>query len=226
MSAPLPRLSKAEIDWLYNHSCKAHNHRYSEHYNCYLKEQSLREKIGFLDIETSGLNANYGICVCWCIKPLGEKEIIKDIVSSADLRDAARLDKRVVESCIKTMRQFDRIVGHYSSRFDIPFLRTRALVHKVDFPFYKEICHTDVWLMARRLLKLNSNRQGTIAQAIQGTNIKTSITPRHWMALWQTNEAGHKSRQYILDHCERDVKQLEKNYITLVRFTRQTNTSI
>ena len=59
MIAPVHRLKKIEIVWLAKHKCK-HGHTYLEHYNCYLKEMPdgrIQEKVGFLDIETTGLDA-------------------------------------------------------------------------------------------------------------------------------------------------------------------------
>ena len=66
MSVPLHRLKKQELVWLATHRCR-HRHLYIEHYNCYLKEHPDREKIGFLDIESSNLDGDYGIMLSYWI---------------------------------------------------------------------------------------------------------------------------------------------------------------
>ena len=61
MKAPIHRLNKKELVWLGSHICR-HGHTYLEHYNCYLQEKpSIEEKVGFLDIETFGLDADFAV---------------------------------------------------------------------------------------------------------------------------------------------------------------------
>jgi len=144
MIAPVRKLTKREIIWLGTHRC-SHGHTYLEHYECYLKEQeSPTEKIGFLDIETTNLNANFGVILCWSIKPLNQ-EVVSDILSPKDFKSADEfyIDKRVVKSLIQEMMKYDRLVTHYGTRFDIPFIRSRALACNVEFPPYGSIIHND-----------------------------------------------------------------------------------
>ncbi|MCK4258048.1 MAG: hypothetical protein KAX49_03670 [Halanaerobiales bacterium] len=111
MIAPVSRLTKKEITWLANHRCK-HGHTYLEHYNCYLEENPKGFKMGFFDIETSGLKADFGLMYCYCIKEHGKKEIIGRTITQEELR-SDELDKGVVENCIKDMSKFDVLVTHY-----------------------------------------------------------------------------------------------------------------
>ena len=53
-----------------------HRHNGFDHPNCYDTEKGIIEKIGFLDIETSNLNADFGYVLSYCIKKL-DGEIIK-----------------------------------------------------------------------------------------------------------------------------------------------------
>lgn len=133
------------------------------------------------------------------------------------------LDKSVVKNCIRDMMLFDKIVTFYGARFDLPFLRTRALVHKIKFPGYGEQRHIDVYFIARGKLRLNSNRLEVVARTILGETQKTKIEYKHWLRGTQGNK---RSLAYILDHNKRDVLDLEKVYNVLIGFKRQTNTSI
>ena len=220
MKAPVAKLNKEEIIWLANHRCK-HSSTYLEHYNCYTEEQKQPTKVGFFDIETSDLKANYGIMLSYCIKESDSKKIWFDTITKQDL--AGDLDKRLVRHCVEDMRRFDVVIGHYSTKFDIPFVRTRALAWDLDFLKYGEIKHIDVWYMARSLLCLNSNRQGTIAETLQHEDIKSRITPYYWLRALQGRQ---EAIDYILDHNKRDVLQLEGNYKKLEAYSRKNQKRI
>ncbi len=209
-----------QYQWLYTHGCK-HRHRYSRHFGCFLKEFDIKERIGFLDIETSNLKANFGIVLCWCILD-EDGTIYEDWLTRDDVLSGIE-DKRCVHTCIETMRLFDRVVGHYSTYFDIPYLRTRAMIHELEFPKHGELYHTDVWRMAKSKLCLHSNRQDVIAESLYGKTVKTRISHPDWRKAMMGNE---NSMMEVLDHCEKDVADLKKNYQTLLPYCRVTKSSI
>lgn len=121
------------------------------------------------------------------------------------------------------MLKYDRIVTHYGTYFDLPFLRTRALIHKLIFPPYGEIYHTDVWKMARKSLCLHSNRQDSVAESLQGKTIKTRIDHPAWRKATYGNK---DAMEEVVDHCEHDVPDLKKNFYSLLPFNRLIKTSI
>lgn len=222
MIAPLPNMKRDEILDLFKWRCK-HGHNGISHYNCWIRESGHAEKVGFIDIETSNLAANFGIILSWAIKPAGKgKKIIYGVISKEDLT-SGDLDKRVVADCINTMRKFNRLIGHYSSRFDLPFIRTRALYWDLDFPGYGEIIQEDVWDIARRVLKLHSNRQDVVADTLLGGTRKTRFDAKHWIMALQGDSGALK---YILDHNKKDVLDLEQNYNKLTPFVRKGRRSI
>ena len=217
-----------ELLWLRNHRCLKHNHRYISHFNCFLKEKGMirPERRGFLDIETSNLSPAFGIILCWCIKDSESDYTYYDHLTKKDIFSPTE-DKRIIETCIDTMKEFDRIVGHYSCRFDIPFLRTRAASHDnknaLGFPKYGELIHTDTWMMAKTKFKFHSNRQNIIAETLFNETIKTRINHRAWRQALQGNT---KAIAESLDHCEKDVVELEKNFNTMLPFYHLTRSSI
>lgn len=221
MKAPLSQMTKKEILTLYKFRCN-HGHNGISHYNCYRKEGKVPERIGFLDIEASNLKANFGIMLSYCIKKENNPKIYKGVVTKKELM-SGDMDKRLIQDCIRDMRRFDRLIGHYSSRYDFPFIRTRAIIHHVPFPEYGEILQTDTWRMARSVLCLHSNRQDVIAESLQGHTVKTRIKQKHWIGALQGNP---KSLAYVLDHNMKDVLDLERNYHLLKSFTVKTNKSL
>jgi len=220
-----------EMVWLRDHRCQKHGHRYTAHFNCYLNDLQAGtagkvERIGFLDIETSNLSPGFGIVLCWCIKDGSSDTVYYDYLTKEDVFSDNE-DKRIIESCIGAMKKFDRIVGHYSSRFDIPFLRTRAVMHDnkhaLGFPKQGALIHTDTWIMAKTKFKFHSNRQNIIAETLFNETIKTRIDHRAWRRALQGNPAAIRES---LDHCEKDVLELQENFEAMLPFYRLTKTSI
>lgn len=216
----IKRASARQYDWLHSHRC-SHRHKYTVHFSCFLKDYDVKERLGFLDIETSNLKADFGIVLCWCILD-DQNKMFDDSLSKKDII-ADHEDKRVVQSCIEMMLTFDRIITHYGTYFDIPFLRTRSLIHGIKFPEYGQLWHSDVWKLARRSLCIHSNRQDCVAEALQGKTIKTRIEHPAWRkAAYGDAEAIAE----VLDHCRHDVPDLKKNFYSLLPFNRLVNTSI
>jgi len=221
------KLTKKEIVDRLKFRCR-HGHNGFSHPSCYASEKGLVERVGCLDIETSNLSADFGIILCWAIYDLATEEILYDHLIPEDLRKG-RFDKRVVGSLCDNLPQFDRVVTHYGERFDIPYIRTRALKWGLEerFPAYGQLYHTDVWKIARRKLKLHSNRQGSVAVGIGDIDIKTKIRPDIWLAMqFGTPEERAAAIAEITEHCCLDVEQLASNYRRLAPFVREGRTSI
>ena len=218
--APVTRLKKKEINWLSTHKCK-HSHSYLEHYNCYIQENPLQQKVGFFDIETSNLKANYGICFCYCIKTQNKDEIKHRTITRDEL--LKDLDRGVIAQCIKDLSEYDRIITFYGKRFDYPFVRTRALAHNLDFPIYGQQFHDDVYFIIKHKFCLNSNRMEVACRTLLGETEKNHVDANYWIRALQGDK---KSLSYILDHCKRDVRDLEKLYNKVINFSRGQDASI
>jgi len=215
-------MTKAEVDAAWRWKCP-HGHRGLDHWNCYIKAHE--ERVAYLDLECSGLQADFGFIICWCIKPKNRKRIVYDIITMDDL-DSDVLDSRVAQSCAKELARYDRVITHYGTYFDIPFLRTRCLTHGIPFLEYGTLKHSDVWAMAKAKLKIHSNRQNSVAQALRGFSEKTPINPTHWLNALRHDEKGDAARRFILDHCKRDVRELQRNHEALEPYCRKSNKSI
>lgn len=206
----------------------SHRHSGLTHPKCYNEAHNIQERVGCLDIETGGLDAGFDLVFCWFIKTSGKNEIWYDCITLDDLKKGYR-DKRILENLINTLWNYDRIVTHYGSnyRFDIPFVRTRCIRQGIEFPTYGYLWLSDTYTMAKKLLCLKSNRQGRVAGAILGKDIKTKMTDNHWLAVkYGTIKEKKAALEYIKGHCEADVIQLDENYLKLEPFMRRVRTSI
>jgi uncharacterized protein YprB with RNaseH-like and TPR domain len=218
--APVTRMRKKEVDWLGTHKCR-HSHTYLEHYSCYLQENPLDQKIGFLDIESHNLVANYGFMICYCIKDANGDTIHEDVLTPKEAR-AKSLDKRVVSRCVEDVKKFDKVVTYYGTRFDLPFIRTRAHWHDIHFPEFGELMHFDVYYTVRNKFKLSSNRLTVACEALLGHTSKTRLDPVNAQGAMQGDK---KALDYYLEHCRADVLDLEELYNTVIVYKKMTNTS-
>jgi len=220
MLVPVSRMKKSEIVWLANHYCQ-HKHTYLDHYNCYLKENPCKERIGFFDTENSSLNAEFGIMLCYCIKDGKTNKIHERSITKAELVKC--LDKEVVASCVADLKKFDRIVTYFGKYYDFPFVRTRAVVHDIPFMNYGELIHDDIYFIIKNKFKMTRNRLENTCRLLVGSTEKTHIDPTRWIKAMQGDS---KAIAWILDHCRRDVRDLQRLYDKVITFQRKTDTSI
>lgn len=208
-------------------------HNGLEHPACYDKLQSLdlREKIGFIDIETEDLKADYGVVFCYCIKDRNSDIIYHDNITLEDIkkyssknRDKMPVeDTRIIKNLIRDMGNFTRLVGHFSSIFDLPFIRTRAIMCGIDFPTYGVYAQTDTWRILKNKFKLSRNSLENSCKKLLGTSLKDHLSLSIKHGCIRGEEWALKDS---LEHCKKDVLDTERLYNTIHTFTRQTNSSI
>jgi uncharacterized protein YprB with RNaseH-like and TPR domain len=171
----------------------------------------MKENIGIFDIETTGLKANWSHMLSWCMKEHGKDMIHSDLITSREARD--KNDYRIVKSAVAEIKKYDRICGYYSTRFDIPYLRSRALSQGVDFPSYRDLYHTDLYYIARAKFAIHSNRLGAVCEFFGIEAKGHRMTPN----LWKDAGAGkQEALETILIHCKEDVESTDKVFSLLL----------
>lgn len=201
--------------------CK-HGHKYCEHPNCFLNEQQ-KERVGYLDIETNGLNANFHIMLSYAIKEGGSKKIYGRTITQKE-KMSKTIDKKIIQECVRDMLKFDRIITYYGTRFDIPFLRTRALRWNItEFPLYGLVKHTDAYYIAKYKLKLHSYRLGAVTRILDIKG-KDFVDGDYWIS--GALQGDPKAMKYIWEHNKKDVVILEKAYKKLEGYTLTNRRSL
>jgi uncharacterized protein YprB with RNaseH-like and TPR domain len=204
-----------DLIYLRDHKCSSHGHRYTSHFNCFLKEQDIKERLGFLDIESGGsLTADFGYTLSYCIKELDGK-VYRRVITPTEVRNGSVRDKPLLQQFLKDVRNFDTLVVYYGkdsggrfNRHDIPFMRTRCLHWKLEgFPKDGELHIIDLYDVVKGKLKLANNKMVSACR-ILGIESKTSpIVPD----IWQDALAGNLSAlKYILKHNIEDVYSTEE----------------
>lgn len=176
----------------------------------------MKRKRLYFDLETSpnigffwsaGYKLNIGYeniikeraIICVCYKWEGEKQVYSLTWNKN------QSDKKLLEEFIKVANQADELVGHNGDAFDLPWVRTRCLFHKIDlFPNYTTI---DTLKLARNKFRFNSNRLNYIAQYLGiGKKIKTEFDLWKDIVLNKSKTALDK----MVVYCKQDVKLLEE----------------
>ena len=183
-----------------------------------LKQVRTNRKRLFFDIETSpniGLfweagykkNIDYSniikerAIICICYKWEDSKEV------GYLTWDSKQCDKKMLQKFIEIANTADEMVGHNGDRFDLAWIRTRCLFHRINmFPTYTTI---DTLKVSRNKFRFNSNKLDYIAKYLgMGEKIKTEFGLWKAIVLHKDKAAMEKMVKY----CQQDVKLLEKVY--------------
>ena len=201
------------------------------HPRCYDRFHASEQRIGFLDIETEDLRADYGIIFCYCILDAVTGKIHKDCITKEDIRRYRSIkrgvipheDKRVLESLICDMGRFTRLVGHYSSRFDMPYIRTRAIMCGLQFPTFGSFVQTDTWMILKNKFKLSRNSLVNGCEKLVGMSEKDHLS----LSIKHGCLRGEKwALKDTVKHCEQDVRDTERLYTLIYGYAKETGSSI
>lgn len=143
--------------------------------------------------------------ICVSYKWLGEKQVYNLAW------DNDQCDKFLLEQFIDTLNEADLIVAHNGDRFDLKWIKTRAIFHRlpmlVDYPQF------DTLKVAKKKFLFNSNKLDYISKFLghEGKN-KTN------MKLWDDIilRKDPKAMKEMIEYCDEDVRQLEAVYNELV----------
>lgn len=224
------RLLKREMLWLMTHRCR-HFHYFSEHTSCYFDEKPWKldrdapgvERVATFDIECTNLQATFGYVFSYCFKEI-DGSIYERIITSNEIRNH-KFDYYVIKQLCIDIRKFDRIIVYFGKdyRFDIPFVRTRAIFHGLDFPKYKELIVNDLYDIVKKKLRLHRNRLETACEFFGIPCKQHRLDPN----TWQKALAGDKkSLDWILEHNREDVTSTELLWKKLQDYVKNPNTSI
>lgn len=137
------------------------------------------------------------ICICYKWE--------EDKVTHSLNWDSKQNDKKMLQEFIKVANEADELVGHNGDKFDLAWVRTRCLFHRIDmFPTYTTI---DTLKVARSKFKFNSNKLNYIAKYLGiGQKIHTDYDLWKDIVLNKDKDAMDK----MIKYCKMDVILLEK----------------
>jgi len=119
--------------------------------------------------------------------------------------DRKQCDKKLLQEFIKVANEADELVGHNGDKFDLAWVRTRCLFHRLEmFPTYTTI---DTLKVARSKFRFNSNRLDYIGKFL-GLGQKLHTDFDLWKNIMLKNDKVALNK--MIDYCIQDVILLEK----------------
>lgn len=192
-------------------------------------EKGIRN-IGYWDIETSDFDPyqNFIICFCFEIRDIltnkiekSEYHITKSDIGKAVKNNTFDFDIKLLEKLSRCFDKCDMILGHFSTKFDMPFFRSRCMLIKSPelIPQYQKIKYGDSWRMMKTSLKAKRNTLNNLSLITLGKSEKTHVDLEYWYkARFKDSPDWQKSIDYIIKHCRIDVSMTRKAHIRIEKF--------
>lgn len=191
-----------------------------------MRETTTQIKRLFFDIETSP-----NICYSWRIGyniSIGFENIIderKIICISYKWEGSEKIhtltwdknlcDRQMLIDFIAVANKADELIAHNGDRFDIKWIRTRCIYHRIPmFPNYRTL---DTLKKAKSGFNFNSNRLDYIAQFLGvGAKVKHSGFDM-WKGVMKNDKEALKE---MVNYCEGDIIVLEDVFLTMQNYIK------
>ncbi len=167
-----------------------------------------KTNVALFDIESTGLTGDFSCILCAVVKSIGSDVpvVFKIDMSNKDMLEA---EKQMLMELVPFLESFDGLIGYYSTRFDMPMIRTRCMFHGIPAP--RKIKHLDMYFTIKRTVNPTTRRMDRINELSRITNadlpMKTKLGVKEWTDA--TFRHSEESLNYIIEHCIHDVFVLE-----------------
>ena len=180
-------------------------------------QKGIRHQVIF-DIETSDFNplGNFIIGYVAIHRDIvtGKEVVHEDSIRKSDISlgvklDSFNFDTRLLSTLMKIINRADQVVGHFSSKFDMPYVRSRLLLTNQGhlIPRYGDVRYGDSWRMMKNSIKAPRNTLVNLALYTNTKNEKTIVSMEHWKRCYfKDSPKWAKSKEYIMSHCRKDVR--------------------
>jgi uncharacterized protein YprB with RNaseH-like and TPR domain len=169
--------------------------------------------VAVFDLETSNLNADFGIVLCAVIMDVNTKEMkILRWDEMPEFKKDRSSDKQLCQAIKNELESYDVIVGYNSVKFDIPFLNTRLLKNKIGI--LSGIKHIDLLYSVKYNLKLSRNTLEVLTDFLETKMRKNKVDGSYWTKalVMAGTKKGKKAMDYIVEHCRLDVEVLAEAF--------------
>lgn len=139
--------------------------------------------------------------------------VVNSLTWDKEMNDASMLKK-----FIPIILMADEVIAHNGDRFDLPWIRTRCIFHRIRIP--AQLPSVDTLKQARSGFRFNSNRLDYLGGYLgRGNKEQTG-----GFKLWKDVMKGDKrALADMVNYCKRDVNLLESVYLDLYEYTKPTS---
>lgn len=145
------------------------------------------------------------ICICW--KWEGDDKI-------NSLQWNKGCDKELLQKFAKVLDSADEVVTQNGDAFDIKWVRTRCIYHRI--PLSAKFNSYDTLKMAKASFRFNSNRLDYMGKFL-GIGGKIKTEPDLWKNILMHGDK--KSLNDMITYCKMDVQRLEEVFQQLKEYT-------
>jgi len=158
------------------------------------------------DLETSGFDADWDILLTAAIKPYGKEPITFRADNYPEWTTNRADDRGITIDIASELRKHAIVIGHYSERFDVRFIRAKMFRHGLE-PL-PPMFGLDTWRIAKNNFKVSNRRMKSLSIFARIPLPKEEPDGDRWMraAFGGEKEALDK----ILAHNIDDVLILER----------------
>ncbi len=157
------------------------------------------------DIETTGLEADFSVILCACIKPFGKEAVtFRSDHYPKWLRDRSN-DMNIVIDIANELSKHAIVLTHYGSKFDVRYLR--AKMARYALPPLPPMFGVDTYTIAKQNFKVSRRRLETLGEYF-GLGKKSPVTGNLWMKAGMNGDRA--ALDAIVAHCQVDVALLER----------------
>jgi uncharacterized protein YprB with RNaseH-like and TPR domain len=176
--------------------------------------------VAVLDIETSGLKADWDVVISTVVDVWGKPNDPQVFEVSLQELDMQAMECDLMCDLMDYMADFDGVISFYGLKFDIPFLRARAIFH--DLQPIGKIRHLDLYPSVKNYLyALSSRRLERLTELAQvadpdGTPMKTKLKIFDWAAV--VHGRNEEVYQKIIEHNIKDVEALKSMTLKMYKW--------
>lgn len=163
------------------------------------------------DIESTDLQADFGITLCVGYKWYGQDETkVISILDHKGWKKEPWNDSRVWVDFLKVFNQADMHVTYFGTGFDRPMMYAKLMKHGLEIP--ANIPQVDLFYTVKSNFKLSRKSLDNVSKYLGLKAQKTPVSGETWLKA----SMGHKeSIQYVVDHCIADIDLTEELYTRL-----------
>lgn len=180
-------------------------------------------RFAIVDFESTSLKSDQGFLLCGGIKPLDGPSKVIGIHQTGFGNSRYNVDRKLAVALRDEIEEYDGIITWNGIMFDVPLLNDRLTV--AGEGLLREKFHIDIMYQAKMgKSTLTSARLDWVAKALKCPFQKTDLDINTWKEAEAEALAhfgnGRENYQYIVTHCDFDLKVTEWVYERLKKRVR------
>lgn len=168
-------------------------------------------KILLLDIEATGLKADFGVVLCVGYKWLDNPEVFcPAIFDYEEFKHDPTAEQPLLRDILPIIEEADMLITYFGTGYDKKFLTAKFMEYGIGI--WPNVPHVDLYYAVKGNFAISRKSLQNVGYYLGLSNEKTPVEGK----IWRRAQAGHRdSITYIVEHCKADVLILEEAYLKM-----------